>query len=274
MNPNSDSGAQSGVLIIGAGFSIEGDIRGEGTLLIGGVVKGTVHANSVKLTESGVVNGHIQCKQLEVSGKLNGSFAATDVIVRQSGVVTAGVAVHSHGTCLIAGAMDVDLKANAVKVEKTGNLVGTVQAKQLDIFGRINGIIDATDIVVRSNAFIDGTVTYGSLAMERGANTNGQVQRKKNDTEPLKPSQVEDHVRVDLPLEVMKALRKKPTAESIAFTLLDGSELPSWILLNRESSCLMLEREKFDALVAEGGVLMLRLKVGEVDVRFRLPAAE
>lgn len=265
------------MLVVGAGFSIEGDIRGKGALIVGGMVKGTVHAESIKLTETGQIVGHVECEQLDLSGKLHGSFSSHDVIIRESGSVTAAVDVQSSGTCLVVGTLNANVKANKLKIEASGNLNGSVNADQMDVYGRVNGQVDASDVVVRNGAFIDGSIHYGNLAMERGSDVSGQIQRKHHDAErsgttaSAATSGAADSLRIDLPLEAVKALRKNPDAAACTLKQSDGTDAPPWILIDHDSCSLSLQRAAFEQLMAEGHSLMLHLKIGDEAFSFKLP---
>lgn len=285
VNSNSllDSHSDDNLLVVGAGFTIEGLVRGKGALIIGGMVNGNIEAESVKLTDSGQVVGHIDCQQLDLSGKLHGSFNSTDVIIRPSGSVTATVDPRSSGTCLVQGTLNANLKGNKVKLEASGNLIGSIDAEQLDIYGRVTGDIDVADGVVRSGAFVDGHISYGELAMERGSDVSGQIQRKQRNAgsaakavaqtaSKSSPTQAEvTPLLIDLPLEALKALRKNPPQDRIRLSLADGSPAPEWIRLDHEQASLALQRSAFDALVADGQAITLRLQIGDDVLTFSLP---
>ena len=274
LNNLPNSGKDENLLVVGAGFTIEGDVRGKGALVIGGMVKGNVQADTVKLTDSGQVVGHIECQQLDLSGKLHGSFNTEDVIVRAAGSVNASVDPRSSGTCLVSGTVNANLKGNKVKVEATGNIIGSIEADQLDVYGRVSGSIDGADVIVRTGAFVDGNINYGELAMERGSDVSGQIQRKHRNAAKATSSSPAAQLLIDLPLEAVKALRKNPPEDSISLTLADGSPAPEWISLDREKFSLALLRASFDALQAEEQQINLRLQLGDKVMTFALPPSE
>lgn len=259
----------SNALIVGAGFTIEGDVRGKGTLLLGGTVKGTVSAEVVKLTETGLVYGHIDCVQLDMAGKLNGSFNSTDVIVRPGAMITASTEVVSKGTCLVAGTVNANLKANQLKVEAGGNFIGNVQANELDVHGKVNGVVDAADIIVRNRASIDGTIHYGNLSMERGSDVSGQLQRKQQGSGVSQAATVE-RISIELPLQMLREKVKNPDAP-LVLTTADGAPLPSWISVDAPGSRLQVEKPAFAQLASSGKTLTLRLQLGEESITFVLP---
>lgn len=260
------------LLVVGSGFTIEGDVRGKGAVMIGGLIKGNVHAASIKLTESGQVFGHVECQQFDLSGKLHGSFDTVDILVRPQGSIVASVESRSSGTCLVAGTFNGNLKGNKVKVEANGNVVGSIEIVQIDVYGRVTGNIDGADVVVRNGALVEGDISYGELAMERGSDVSGQIQRKTHSNgKATKTEPLTSEVHIHLPLEAIKALRKNPPPESINLSLVDGSQLPEWITLDREHTSLVLQRGPFEALVAERRTMVLRLQMGSEVLTFSIP---
>jgi cytoskeletal protein CcmA (bactofilin family) len=68
--------------LIGQNISIEGDIRGEGDLVIEGSVKGSVELENYHLTvgSKGHVEAEIHAGNVTVSGRLNGNIIALDKV--------------------------------------------------------------------------------------------------------------------------------------------------------------------------------------------------
>jgi len=161
--------AESNVLLLGSGFRIEGNIHGAGTLLLGGMVNGSIQAETVKITESGQVLGVIECSQLDIAGKLEGGFHANDVIVRDGAFIKGSQELLSKGTCLVSGTINGALKANNLQVENLGSLIGNILVNQLDVYGKIIGAVDGASVIVRNGAVVDGSIQYDNLAMESGS---------------------------------------------------------------------------------------------------------
>lgn len=259
---------QDNVLIIGAGFSIDGQVRGQGTVLVHGSVKGHLKADTVKLSETAHVNGHIECAQLDIAGRLDGSFAASDVVVRHGGVVITSAKAVSTGTMVLAGGLSGQLQAQQLKVEATGQLSGQIQAAQADVHGQVQGEIAVEDMVVRSRASVDGQIVYGNLSMERGSDVSGQLQRKDRQAPPP-ATKAGETVVVHLPVSIVQQLRKNP--EDLRLSLASGEPVPSWISVDREHAWLVLGKAEFDQLVARAQSVSLRLQAGSEDMTFKLP---
>lgn len=264
--PSPDSQNQG--LIVGAGFTLEGQVHGQGAVIVHGSIKGHVRADSVVIAASAHVVGHIECKQLDIAGRLDGSFGVDDAVVRAGGVVITNAQAISRGTLVLAGACSGQLQAHQLKVDATGQLSGQTYASQMDVSGHVQGEVDVGDMVVRSQGTVDGKLVYGNLSMERGSDVSGQIQRKDRETATV-AAKVEDSVVLHLPLAIVQRLRQHP--DDLRLSLADGQPLPSWISVDREHAWLVLGKREFDRLQAQGQSLMVRMQAGEENLVFKLP---
>lgn len=260
--------SQDHVMVIGAGFTIEGHVQGQGTLLVSGTVKGSIQADTVKLSETAHVAGRIDCKQLDMAGRLDGRFQSVDVVVRAGGVVISEEESISTGTCLVAGAVSGALKANQLKVETSGQVRGQTTATQIDVHGHIQGEVNALDMVVRSRGTVDGRVVYGNLSMERGSDVSGQLQRQDRQSAPA-AAQADETVVIHLPVTIVQQLRKHP--DSLQLSMANGDPQPRWISVDREHAWLVLGKTEFEQLSARGETITLRLQAGTENLVFTLP---
>lgn len=269
-NTSNTPGAEStdNALIIGAGFTLEGHVQGQGTVLIHGTVKGGIQADVVKLHENGLVLGHVECRQLDVSGRLDGSFEVIDAVVRQGAAVTIQDKAISTGTCLVAGAVSGQLKATQLKVERSGQINGHTQADRLDVHGHVQGELAAGEMVVRSSGTVAGNVHYGNLSMERGSDVSGQLKRSGSDAPPA-AGRADETVVIHLPVNIVQQLRKQP--DDLHLSLANGDPLPSWITVDRKHAWLVLGKKPFDQLVASGQSMTLNLQAGSEQLVFKLP---
>jgi cytoskeletal protein CcmA (bactofilin family) len=259
---------QDNVLVIGAGFSIEGHVRGDGVVLVNGSIKGNVHADTVKLSASGHVEGHIECQQLDVAGRIDGGFTADNVLVRAGAMVSSSIQSVSRGTFSLAGALTGQLQVNKFKIESTGQFSGQIHAAQMDVHGHLQGEIHVDDMVVRETGTVDGKLLYGNLSMERGSDVSGQLQRKESHSASV-PARANDTVVVHFPVNIVQQLRKNP--QDLLLSLANGEPLPSWITVDREHSWLVLGKEPFTQLSARGETINLLLQAGTETLIFKLP---
>ena len=266
--PAPASGSQDNILIIGAGFSIEGHVHGQGTLLVSGSINGDVKADTVKLTETAHVSGHIECTQLDVAGRLDGSFQSDDVVVQVGGVIITATESISRGTCMVAGSVSGQLKANQLKVGTTGRLSGQTIALQMDLHGHVQGEVTVDDLVMRSSASLNGNLRYGNLSMERGSDVTGQIERKSGRSVPP-VTKATDTVVMHLPANIVQQLRKNP--DDLKLNLANGDPVPTWITVDREHDRLVLNKADLDQFCALGETVMVRLQAGSENLVFKLP---
>ena len=243
-------------------------MHGQGTLLVSGSINGDVKADTVKLTETAHVSGHIECTQLDVAGRLDGSFQSDDVVVQVGGVIITATESISRGTCMVAGSVSGQLKANQLKVETTGRLSGQTIALQMDLHGHVQGEVTVDDLVMRSSASLNGNLRYGNLSMERGSDVTGQIERKSGRSVPP-VTKATDTVVMHLPANIVQQLRKNP--DDLKLNLANGDPVPTWITVDREHDRLVLNKADLDQFCALGETVMVRLQAGSENLVFKLP---
>ena len=97
--------------VIGAGFTIEGKIKGDGDIRIGGNFKGDVQVNGNLTIEPGAdIGGEIVADNVTIAGKIDGN-------------VTASNQVKLLETCKLVG----DLKASSLTVVAGSRMRGMVE---------------------------------------------------------------------------------------------------------------------------------------------------
>src|ERR1044071_2184316 len=71
----------SSINLIGAGTTIEGDIRSNGDIRIDGTVFGNVHSKAkVVIGNTGVVEGDINCQNADISGSVKGKTNISELL--------------------------------------------------------------------------------------------------------------------------------------------------------------------------------------------------
>ena len=72
--------------IIGSNITIEGDITGDDSLIIEGIVRGTVTVKSdVTVTQDGQVEADVESQSIEIAGSVHGNVHAVDKIDIKAG---------------------------------------------------------------------------------------------------------------------------------------------------------------------------------------------
>ena len=77
--------ASSSINLIGAGTTIEGEIRSNGDIRIDGMVKGSVNSKSkIVVGSTGKIEGDIFCQNADVSGSIKGKTTVADMLFLKS----------------------------------------------------------------------------------------------------------------------------------------------------------------------------------------------
>lgn len=99
----------------------------------------------------------------------------TNITIISAGTTITGN-VQSNGDIRIDGTIHGNLVAKAkILIGASGVIEGSIDGKQADILGRINGNIKVSDLLhLHGKAFVDGDIFAGKLQIEPSASFNGQ----------------------------------------------------------------------------------------------------
>lgn len=85
-----------------------------------------------------------------------------------------------RGTVRVDGTVEGDIQADWVIVGETGKVRGNVQARAMVVGGKVEGNIDASEIVeLKDKAQVFGEICAAKLAMSEGALFDGQSSMKQ-----------------------------------------------------------------------------------------------
>ena len=85
-----------------------------------------------------------------------------------------------QGTVRVDGNVEGDIRADWVIVGETGKVRGNVQARAMVVGGKVEGNIDAAEIVeLKDKAQVFGEICAAKLAMSEGALFDGQSSMKQ-----------------------------------------------------------------------------------------------
>ncbi len=109
------------------------------------------------------------------------STAKLETVIGPDSTITGELAI--QGTVRVDGSVEGDIRADWVIVGETGRIRGNVQARMMVVGGRIDGNIDASEIVeLKDKAQIFGEICTAKLAVSEGALFEGQsVMKKKSE---------------------------------------------------------------------------------------------
>ena len=112
------------------------------------------------------------------------SSAKLETVIGADSTITGELAI--QGTVRVDGSVEGDIRADWVIVGETGRIRGNVQTRMMVVGGRIDGNIDASEIVeLKDKAQIFGEICTAKLTVSEGALFDGQssMKRKKETSE-------------------------------------------------------------------------------------------
>ena len=112
------------------------------------------------------------------------SSTKLETVIGADSTITGELAI--QGTVRVDGSIEGDIRADWVIVGETGRIRGNVQARMMVVGGRIDGNIDASEIVeLKDKAQIFGEICTAKLTVSEGALFDGQssMKRKKETSE-------------------------------------------------------------------------------------------
>ncbi len=91
--------------------------------------------------------------------------------------VTIKAAVLVCDTVMVDGVLDGDISVDNLIIGKTGSVSGRIKVvRNADIAGRVCDKLDVKGLLVlRAGGRIEGSMSFGTLTMERGASITGEV---------------------------------------------------------------------------------------------------
>ncbi|MGB3095436.1 MAG: polymer-forming cytoskeletal protein [Candidatus Deferrimicrobiaceae bacterium] len=112
------------------------------------------------------------------------SSAKLETVIGADSKITGELEI--QGTVRVDGSVVGDIRADWVIIGETGRIRGNVQARMMVVGGRIDGNIDASEIVeLKDKAQIFGEICTAKLTVTEGALFDGQssMKRKKETSE-------------------------------------------------------------------------------------------
>lgn len=111
------------------------------------------------------------------------SAAKLETVIGPDSTITGELAI--QGTVRVDGSVEGDIRADWVIVGETGRIRGNVQSRMMVVGGRIEGNIDAAEIVeLKDKAKVFGEICTAKLAVSEGAMFEGQsIMKKKSEAQ-------------------------------------------------------------------------------------------
>ena len=83
--------------------------------------------------------------------------------------------ISGTGLCVIDGLMDGTLNADMVKINHGATVIGEINCTKLDAAGGVQGEIKTGEVLLRSSAVINGSLSYKTIVIEKGAKIDGDI---------------------------------------------------------------------------------------------------
>ena len=165
------------VSILNSTLNVKADIKGEGSLIIGGVCEGTIEVSDTIFIEKGAkVEGVIKAKNVKVSGEFLGTIYANAAEITKSGKLS-GV-IHSNKTFLGGEISGTIRSVDSIEITKTGIVEAKeCRSKKIKVVGKVKGKVIASELLeVVKTGFIEGTIITKGIRTEQGGSIIGNIQ--------------------------------------------------------------------------------------------------
>lgn len=165
------------VSILNNTLSVKAEIKGESSLIIGGVFDGSIDVKETVFIEKGAkVEGVVKAKNVKVSGEFLGTIYANAVEITKSGKLS-GV-IHSNKAFLGGEIKGTIRSIDSIEITKNGMVEAKeCRSKKIKIVGRVKGKVIASELLeVVNTGFIEGTIITKGIRTEQGGSIIGNIQ--------------------------------------------------------------------------------------------------
>ena len=125
------------------------------------------------------------------SGQSNDKALATVLAPERSSVISDGVTITGDittpGTLHINGKLVGDLQAKRVVIGQKGDVQGNVNAAEVALSGRLNGLVTTETLQILASGVIEGRIRCTRLEVDNGAAIFAEVQAAGQSTLPDQP---------------------------------------------------------------------------------------
>lgn len=133
MSKNETPQSSTSINLIGAGTSIDGDIKSDGDIRVDGIIKGSLSVKGkLVVGSSGTIDGEVHCQNADVSGTIKAKITVSDLLslkatAKLTGDIVAGKlhiepGANFSGSCSMGAVIkDISFSGNQPKTEKAVN---------------------------------------------------------------------------------------------------------------------------------------------------------
>jgi cytoskeletal protein CcmA (bactofilin family) len=109
----------------------------------------------------------------------NDERPARGSLVISRGVTIVG-SVYYDGQIQVEGAIDGEVRCNALQITDRGAVKGLIVAERVDVLGEANGSIYANKLVLGAACAVEGEIYHHNLVLEDGCYFEGKSRRHTN----------------------------------------------------------------------------------------------
>ncbi|MFW0776419.1 MAG: bactofilin family protein [Rickettsiales bacterium] len=111
----------------------------------------------------------------ESSGNTPRKGSIPSIVARDMNIL--GNIIHEEGVIDFDGTLDGNIRCDSLTIRANGVITGEIETNNLQVYGRVNGLIKAKNVVLLEGCHIEGTVMHEQLSIEDGAFIDGTCKR-------------------------------------------------------------------------------------------------
>lgn len=108
-----------------------------------------------------------------------GSQLVESVIGSDLSIDGQSISIRCKGLLRVNGNIHADLHGKKLIVGDEATITGAITAEAVDVFGKVQGAIEATSVLLRATAEVEGDITSRTLSIEPGASFDGRARKMK-----------------------------------------------------------------------------------------------
>jgi cytoskeletal protein CcmA (bactofilin family) len=87
------------------------------------------------------------------------------------------ISIRCKGLLRVNGNIQADLHGRKLIVGDEATITGAISAEAVDVYGKVQGSIEATSVMLRATADVEGDITSRTLSIEPGASFDGRARK-------------------------------------------------------------------------------------------------
>ncbi len=96
------------------------------------------------------------------------------------------ITIRCKGLLRVNGNIQADLHGKKLIVGSEATITGAIAAEAVDVYGKVQGSIEATSVMLRASADVEGDIMSRTLSIEPGASFDGRARKMSDGTIPEK----------------------------------------------------------------------------------------